>query len=420
LSCPSTTGLTEGVYYSSSFVATNGTSPYVFTISAGKLPAGLKLNAKTGSLSGSPSGSGSFTFTGTVTDSSSPALTATSSACTGTISAPPPPLSLSCATSTGSIGGAYSSAVVATGGTPPYVSYKLTSGSLPPGLTLNTLTGAITGSPTKSGTYSYTVQVVDTNGAKASDGSGSGRCSSKGCSITIAAPAPLSVKCPPSSATAGTAYNGSAVASGGKSPYTYSVTGGLPTGLTLDTSTGAITGTPTSAGTYNFTITAKDSSGTTSSSGKSCSGGCSITVAPSITVSCPSGSATVGTSYDSTEKVTGGTAPYTWSVISGSLPPGLSLNTSTGEIKGTPSTAGTYSLTLQVKDAHGIIGVSGSTSSDNDDYNWGYGGQGWGGYTSSTGCSITVAQSGGGGQSGGGSGCGPGSGSGGYGGGWGW
>ncbi|HYA18814.1 MAG TPA: Ig domain-containing protein [Bryobacteraceae bacterium] len=417
LACPSNLSLTQGVYYSGNFTVTGGTAPDVFSITAGSLPQGLKLNTATGAVTGTPSGTGAFSFTGSVTDSSSPPLTAASPACTGTIAPKPKPLSLTCAASTGTVGVPYSSAVVASGGTPPYVSYKLVSGSLPPGLTLNTSTGAITGTPTKAGTYSYQIEVVDSNGALASDGSGSGRCMSSGCSITIQSPPPLSVKCPPSSATEGKAYTGSAVASGGTAPYTYSISSGsLPNGLTLNTSTGAITGTPTTPGTFDFTIGVKDSSGATGASGNNCSGGCSITVSPIISVSCPTGTATVGTAYDSTPTVTGGTAPYKWSVSAGSLPPGLNLNNGTGEIKGTPNTAGTYSFTLQVVDKNGLVGVSSSSSN-----NSGWGGSGWGGEQSGSGgggCTITVSSSGGG-QSGSG-GCGTGSGTGGgFGGGWG-
>ena len=93
------------------------------------------------------------------------------------------PLALACATSTGQVNVAYSSALVASGGTPPYT-FVISSGSLPPGLTLNPSTGAITGTPTTAGTYSYTAKVTDSLGATAF---------SSGCAITIAPPCSASI-----------------------------------------------------------------------------------------------------------------------------------------------------------------------------------------------------------------------------------
>lgn len=112
-----------------------------------------------------------------------------------------PPLTLICAGGTGSVGTAYSSALVASGGTAPYF-YSITVGSLPPGLTLNTNTGAITGTPTAAGTFNYTAQVTDSTG-------GGARTTTASCSITV-----NNLPCVPTtftfsgnSATTGTAGN---------------------------------------------------------------------------------------------------------------------------------------------------------------------------------------------------------------------
>src|SRR5215471_15863947 len=72
----------------------------------------------------------------------------------------------------------------------------------------------------------------------------------------------------------------------------------------------------------------------------------------SIDTTCPLPDGTVGTPYSATLTATGGTAPYTWTLLSGSLPPGLSLS-GAGVISGTPTTAGTYTFTLKVVDASG-------------------------------------------------------------------
>jgi hypothetical protein len=396
LTCPSSSA-TSGVAYSSTFTATGGTSPYLFSISTGKLPSGLKINSATGAVTGTPCNTGTVTFTGKVVDSTTGTALSATATCSVTIAPKPTPLSLTCAANSGTFGVPYSSAVVAKGGTAPYASYKLTSGALPPGLTLNTATGAITGTPTKSGTYAYVITVTDANGALTTDGSGSGRCSSNGCSITIAPAPPVSLKCPTSSAKVGAAYSSAAVASGGVAPYAFSITAGsLPPGLTLNTTTGAITGTPTTPGTSNVTILATDSTGKTTTN-HNCSGGCSIVVAPAITISCPPTSATKGTAVNYQLTVTGGTAPYKYSVNSGSLPAGLTLNTTTGAITGTPTSTGTYSVSFKVIDKNGLVGVtncntSGCGGDNNNDGNNGWNQQGWGGDDNQTANAKCVTQ----------------------------
>jgi hypothetical protein len=220
---------------------------------------------------------------------------------------------------------------------PPYT-FSIVSGKLPPGLSLDPATGAITGTPTTAGTYNFTAKVVDSTGASVTTN----------CSITVAPPA-LTLTCASSSAQVGVPYSSSLVATGGVPPYTFSIVSGkLPPGLSLDPATGAITGTPTTAGTYNFTAKVMDSTGA------SVTTNCSITVAPSpLTLACASSSGEVGSPYSSSVVATGGVAPYTYSIVSGTLPPGLTLNPSTGAITGTPTSEGTFSFTVKVTDAQG-------------------------------------------------------------------
>src|SRR5208283_1532953 len=165
-------------------------------------------------------------------------------------------------------------------------------------------------------------------------------------------PTTVTVTCPTGTAQAGIAYSSALTASGGVAPYTFSITSGsLPPGLTLNTSTGAITGTPTTAGTYNFTAQVVDSKGSTATAS------CSIVVS-SLKLACPTATAQVGVSYSSALVASGGVAPYTFSIAVGALPPGLSLNTSTGAVSGTPTTAGTYNFTAQVVDSQGNTATS--------------------------------------------------------------
>jgi hypothetical protein len=131
--------------------------------------------------------------------------------------------------------------------------------------------------------------------------------------------------------------------------FTVAVTAGaLPDGLTMDT-TGLITGTPTVAGTFTYTATITDTVGTGEVA-------CSITIATSSSLglgcaSPPDG--VVGVEYLHRFPVSGGIPPYTFAIISGSLPPGLTLDSLRGEVSGTPTLAGDFEFTIQVSDDFG-------------------------------------------------------------------
>ncbi len=340
VTCPTATGQV-GVAYSSALSATGGAPPYTFSITAGSLPAGLTLNSTTGAITGTPTTAGTFNFTAQAVDTTGKAAGTGTTSCSIVIA--PPPIKLACATSTGQVGVAYSSALTASGGAPPYT-FSISSGSLPAGLALNTSTGAITGTPTTSGTFNFTAQVVDSRNNAAGTTTAS-------CGIVVA-PAPPALACPTGTGQVGVAYSSALVASGGVAPYTFSISSGsLPAGLTLNTSTGAITGTPTSAGTFNFTAQVVDSRGTAAGTTTS---SCSIVISPpNLTLTCPTNTGTVGLAYSSAAVATGGIAPYTFTIASGSLPPGLTLNSSTGAITGTPSSEGTFSFSIKVTDHDG-------------------------------------------------------------------
>ncbi len=241
------------------------------------------------------------------------------------------------ATSAGEVGLLFSSpAITVIGGTAPFT-FSVATGTLPAGLTLNTSTGAITGTPTAAG--SFTIKVTDAGGLSAPTT----------CPFVIGN-GPM-MTCPAtSSGVVGTAFNSPAiVVTGGAAPFTFSVaTGALPPGLTLNASTGAITGTPTAAG--SFTIQVKDANGVVGS------GTCPFTFTPgNLLLTCnTTNTGMVGVAFNSPAlMVTGGTPPFTFSVATGALPPGLTLNTSTGAITGTPTATGSF--TIQVKDATGAV-----------------------------------------------------------------
>ena len=337
--CAGSTGQIN-VPYNSSIVTSGGVGPYSYSLAAGStLPPGLSLNPSTGAITGTPTAFGTFSFSVEVTDSSGASAGTVVTNCSITIA--PPPITLQCAANTGQVNVPYASALVAAGGTGVYT-YSIISGSLPPGLTLNASTGAITGTPTGSGSYSFTAQVVDSSGSAAGT-------TTSNCTINVAPPA-LSLLCPPSTGTVGTAYTGSLVASNGTAPYTYSITvGSLPPGLTLNPTTGAITGTPTTSGPFSFTASVTDSTKNTAATTTS---NCTITIAPpALSLLCPPSTGTVGTAYTGSLVASNGTAPYTYSITVGSLPPGLTLNPTTGAITGTPTTSGPFSFTASVTDS---------------------------------------------------------------------
>ncbi|MFZ3262852.1 MAG: putative Ig domain-containing protein [Terriglobales bacterium] len=337
-------GGTLGSAYSQTLAATGGITPYTWSITTGALPAGLTLNASTGVISGTPTGTltGPINFTVTVTDSESPVKTASANL---SISISAPPLSVTTTSlAAGVVGTPYSQTLQATGGIMPY-SWAITSGSLPAGLTLNAATGAITGTPTgpQVGTNSFTVTVTDSENPV--------KTSSANLSISISVPALAVSTSSLVAGVVGTSYSQNLQATGGITPYSWAITtGSLPAGLTLNAATGAITGKPTGpqVGTNSFTVTVTDSE----SPVKTASANLSISIsAPPLSVTTPSlpGGA-VGVAYSQTLAATGGITPYTWSITSGSLPSGLSLNTN-GQITGTATATGTSNFSVKVTDS---------------------------------------------------------------------
>ena len=310
-------------------------------LTSGALPAGLTLSASTGVISGTPTAPVANTPLGfKVTDSASPAQTGTA---TLNLTIAPAPLTVTTVSlATGVVGVPYSQSLAATGGTGGY-NWQLTAGTLPAGLSLNA--GLISGTPgTPITATPLTFKVTDT-GSPAQTTNAS-------FTLTIAPPVLTITTTSLANGVVGIAYSQTLQAAGGIPPFVWQLTAGtLPAGLSLNASTGVISGTPSAAITAtSLTFKVTDSS----SPAQVASANLALTIAPPplviTTASLTSGQ--VGTGYSQTLAANGGTGSYTWQLIAGTMPPGLALNASTGLINGTPNTAVSATpLTFKVTDS---------------------------------------------------------------------
>jgi uncharacterized protein YjiK/stress response protein SCP2 len=317
-----------------------GTGALTYTVSP-SLPSGLSMNPATGAIMGTPTGtSSSASYTVTVTDTNGATGTATFSlTVNGAIVASQAVASTSLTESRAAIP---FTTVTATGGTGT-LTYSV-SPALPTGLTFNSATGAITGTPTgTSSLTSYTVTVTDSNGATAA----------ASFNLTVDAAVVASQGVVAASLTENHAAMSftPVTGAGGTGTLTYSVSPALPAGLSLNAATGAITGTPTGTSSLTiYTVTVTDSNSATAMATFSLTVNASI----STTVVVGSEMLTVNSAASFTPiTATGGTGALAYSVSPG-LPAGLSLNAVTGAITGTPTgTSALASYTVTVTDANG-------------------------------------------------------------------
>lgn len=235
--------------YSASVTAEGGAAPYLWSISAGNLPPGIRL-ASNGSLVGTPETAGSYSLTIEVKDAeSNPQVASIPLALTINSST-----LLSITTSTlaeGNLGHSYSTSLGATGGTSPY-KWTLVSGSLPPGIAFSNA-GVISGTPTAAGNFTFGVQ--------AQDSAATPEAATTSLTLAVSSPALQVATTSLPAATMNAAYSTVLSATGGSQPYTWSVSGGqFPNGIGMSPS-GVLSGTATVSGTFQFTAEVHDDSG---------------------------------------------------------------------------------------------------------------------------------------------------------------
>jgi len=267
-------------------------------------------------------------------------------------SACPNPITLAPSTlPSGAVGAAYSQTITASGGTAPYT-FTVTSGALPTGLTLSS-SGTLSGTPTAAGSFTFTVLATDAAGCFGSQ-------------IYTIVINPLGFVCPPitlspatlPAAPAATPYSQTITASPAAT-YTFSVTSGaLPPGLSLASSgpsTALLSGTPTTAGSFTFTITATDTT-------TGCFGSQIYTMlanCPTITISpttLPNTARFIP--YNQQLTASGGVGPFTFVVTGGSLPSGITLSPS-GLLSGQTQSAGAFQVTISATDSNSCAGSQG-------------------------------------------------------------
>jgi hypothetical protein len=320
-----------GVAYTQTLTVAGAQTPVTWVVTGvNPLPPGFALSAQ-GVLGGISTTSGIYNFTVSVTDSIQNTATAKLTLAIGStfsiLTTSPLP--------NAAIGVNYSQVLQAAGGTAPYT---WTATSLPPGITLDASTGNLHGTPSTPGTQSIAVTATDTTLATAH----------ANLSLTIDSLSITTNTLP--TGVVGISYAASLAVSGAQSSLVWSLAGGaLPAGLALNSTTGSINGVPTAAGTSTFTVNVTYTPGSVSVQKQftiqiSVASGLTITSNPTL----PAG--TVNGTYSQTLAASGGRTPYSWNLVSGVLPAGLSVSPN-GVITGTPSAAGTTTFTISVSDS---------------------------------------------------------------------
>lgn len=293
--------------------------------STSSLPPGLSLDAATGVISGTPTASGTYRVLLRATGSPAAAQGRLTLVVTAPASSVAPPVITSPTTATVTRDQAFSYQITATGNP---VEFGATG--LPAGVQINTSTGQISGIPTVPGVYDVVITARNAT-------------HTGGASLTLNVNPYTPVITSDNSATAMGGQPFSFQVSATNEPTTYKATG-LPSGLTIDATSGLISGTPTQSGGFSVALVARNDGGSGSQN-------FTLTVNPATPVITSSAAASGRQGWYFSYQITATWNPTSYGATG--LPDGLSVNTSTGQISGTPSAAGTSEATITASNSTG-------------------------------------------------------------------
>jgi hypothetical protein len=343
-----------GVAYRQPLIATGGTGPYRWSVTAGSLSPGLAILEGSSEITGTPSQGGVFTVQIQAEDSLRQATAEVFS-----IAAVEPVRLTTEGFPKAVIGKPYRLSLIANGGSPPYTWFD--AQGFPPGLTIDSV-GLVSGSPTAIGTYRCYVVVGDT-GVNSSGDTGiygteccGGRMVVVNSSIVVDEPLHIKTAALPSGITEAP-YGAAIETNGGGDPtgLKWSIRSGtLPDGVHLTSGPRRgpqreavrIEGPPARSGHFDFVVQVNSETGDTDFKAFSI-----VVIDPIRIVTSSLTGGLVAESYSETLRASGGVPPYVWSI--GPLPTGLSLDPTTGAIHGTPRSSGSFSITVHLSDSGG-------------------------------------------------------------------